>query len=101
MHVGKPQQKYAVEFDINNVVVDAKLVKDEAGCDGQNIFTLVRVFITSANVLQSSSNKFPVLDSSSQLMQYTVIQYLFRGGTEVPVVLPPNGNGKHQRTCYH
>jgi len=30
-----------------------------------------------------------------------VIQHLFEGGTEVPVVLPSHGNAKHQFAPYH
>ena len=34
----------SVEFDDNNVVVDAKLIKEEVSCDDENVFTLVRLY---------------------------------------------------------
>ena len=42
-----------------------------------------------------------MLDSSSQLVTYAVVQYLFDKGIEVPIVLPPHGNAKHQVVPYH
>jgi len=83
------------------LAVDAKLIKEDFSCDDENVFTLVRLYHR-----HKSSPKFQrrisyVLDSSSQLVQYAAIQYLFEGGTEVPVVLPPHGNAKHQSMPYY
>ena len=39
-----------------------------------------------------------MLDSSSQLVMYGVVQYFFDEGKEVHVVLPSHGNAKHRVT---
>ena len=44
VHGGKPRRKYSVEFDDNNVAVDAKLIKEDFSCDDENVFTLVRLY---------------------------------------------------------
>lgn len=41
-----------------------------------------------------------VIDSSEQIVQYAVVQYLFDGGKEVPVVFLPHGNAKNTTTLY-
>ena len=49
----------SVEFDDNNVVVDAKLIKEEVSCDDENVL-LLYVCITDTNLLPSSSDEFPM-----------------------------------------
>ena len=41
-----------------------------------------------------------VIDSEEQIVQYSIVQYLFEGGKEVPVVLLPHGNTKRAATIY-
>ena len=41
-----------------------------------------------------------VVDSRGQIVQYAVVQYLFEYGREVPVILLPHGNAKHDNTPY-
>ena len=57
VHGGKPRQKYSVEFEDNNVVVDAKLIKLVVV---MRMFLLLYVCITNTNILPSSSNEFPM-----------------------------------------
>ena len=41
-----------------------------------------------------------VLDTCGQTIQYAVVQYVFEGGEEVPVIIPPHGNAKKDSTSY-
>ena len=41
-----------------------------------------------------------VLDNNGQKVQYAVVQYLFDGGNEVPVIIPPHGNAKKEKASY-
>ena len=101
VHGGKPQRKYLVEIDDDDVVVDAKLIKEGSDSDDENVFTLVRLYHRHKTTPEFQRRISYVLDSSSQLIKYAVIQYLFEDGVEVPVTLPPHGNAKRQTTPYH
>ena len=41
-----------------------------------------------------------VLNACGQTIQYAVVQYVFEGGEEVPVIIPPHGNAKKDSTSY-
>ena len=64
IHGGKPWQKYAVEFDDANTVVDAKLIQE----DDSDMFTLVRLYHRHKHTPQFQRRISYVLDSSSQLV---------------------------------
>ena len=94
LHGGKPRAKYTVELDpdtsevINVVPVDRKLAAD--GGEGR-VFTLVRLYHHHKATPEFQRRISYVIDGSGQTIQYAVVQYLFDGGKEVPVVLPPSG----------
>ena len=104
LHGGKPRAKYTVELDpdtsevINVVPVDRKLAAD--GGEGR-VFTLVRLYHHHKATPEFQRRISYVIDGSGQTIQYAVVQYLFDGGKEVPVVLPPHGNAKKDRSSYY
>ena len=38
--------------------------------------------------------------SHAQKVQYAVVQHLFDGGNDVPVIIPPHGNAKKEKASY-
>ena len=100
VHGGKPRRKYIVEFNDDNTIVDTRLMQEDDS-NHDNVFTLVRLYHRHKHTPQFQRRISYVLDSCSQLVTYAVVQYLFDDGIEVPIVLPPHGNAKHQVTPYH
>ena len=95
VHGGKPRRQYLVEFDeCHCQVVSATPLDSDEGVVKENVFTLIRLYHRHKATPQFQRRISYVLDSSNQVVRYAVMQYLFEGGVEVPVILPPHGNAK-------
>ena len=100
-HGGKPRRKYIVERDSDTSEVIKVLPVDEhLDSKVDDIFTLVRMYHHHKATPEFQRRISYVIDSSEQTVQYAVVQYLFDGGKEVPVVLLPHGNAKNTTTQY-
>lgn len=100
MHGGKPRRKYCVERDPDTgVVITAEPLEGEPSPDSE-IFTLVRLYHRHKATPEFQRRICYVLDAHGQTIQYAVVQYIFEGGEEVPVIIPPHGNAKKDSTAY-
>ena len=100
-HGGKPRRKYIVECDSDtSEVIKVSPVDEHLDSKEDDIFTLVRMYHHHKATPEFQRRISYVIDSSEQTVQYAVVQYLFDGGKEVPVVLLPHGNTKNTTTQY-
>ena len=102
VHGGKPRKKYIVEFDSENLVIDATPVDDidAVNDNNDNIFTMVRVYHRHKSTPEFQRRISYVYDSTGQLVAYAVMQYLFDGGVDIPVTVLPHGNAKKRVSAY-
>ena len=100
VHGGKPRKKYIVERDSEtSEVLDVHPFDDES--DNSEVFTLVRLYHRHKSIPEFQRRISYIIDSDGKIILYAVVQYLFEGGCEVPVTLPPHGNAKKTVTSYH
>lgn len=98
-HAGKPRRKYHIRHDHEAPgVIYADPVEDST--PESEIFTLVRLYHHHKSTPEFQRRISYVLDHEGQKVQYAVVQYLFEGGNEVPVVIPPHGNSKKEKSSY-
>ena len=103
IHGGKPRQKYIVEVDTTTSEVISATPENESGestSDEEKVFTLVRLYHLHKVTPEFQNRISYVIDCNGQTVQYAVVQYLFDGGEEVPVILPPHGNAKKDTSSY-
>ena len=99
-HGGKPRRKYCIERDSDtSVIVSAEPLEGEPAPNSQ-VFTLVRLYHRHKATPEFQRRISYVLDACGQTVQFAVVQYVFEGGEEVPVIVPPHGNAKRDSTSY-
>ena len=65
-----------------------------------NHFTLVRLYHRHKATPEFQRRISYLIDSTGKTVQYVIMQYLFEGGIEVPVITPPHGNAKKDLCSY-
>ena len=60
----------------------------------------MRIYHHDKGTLEFQRRISYVLDHDGQKVQYAVVQYLFEGGNEIPVIIPPHGNTKKEKASY-
>ena len=99
-HGGKPRRKYCIERDPDTcVITSAEPLEGEPTPDSE-VFTLVRLYHRHKATPEFQRRISYVLDAFGETIQYAVVQYVFEGGEEVPVIIPPHGNAKKDSTSY-
>ena len=89
-HAGKPKRRYRIRRDLETSgLIHADPVEDET--PESEIF---RIYHHHKGIPEFQRRISYVLDHNGQKVQYAVVQYLFEGGNEVPVIIPPHGNAK-------
>ena len=100
-HSGKPRKRYIVKLDSNTSdITEVTPFDDNYDCDMSSIFTLVHLYHHHKLTPEFHRHISYVIDSKEQIVQYAVVQYLFDGGKEVPVVLLPHSNTKNNTTVF-
>lgn len=100
-HGGKPRRNYIAERDLGtSEVIRVSPVNENYDSEKGDIFTLVHMYHHHKATHEFQRHISYVIDSSEQIVQYAVVQYLFDGGKEVPVVFLPHGNAKNTTTLY-
>ena len=100
LHGGKPRKNYAIEFDSRTSEVTSAVLIDDENLKDENYFTLVRLYHKHKNTPQFQRRISYCFDYMKQRIQFAVVQYLFEGGKEVPVVISSHGNSKHSKNAY-
>ena len=99
-HGGKPRRKYCIERDSDTgEIISAEPLEGEP-TPNSHVFTLVRLYHRHKATPEFQRRISYVLDTCGQTIQYAVVQYVFEGGEEVPVIIPPHGNAKKDSTSY-
>ena len=99
-HGGKPRRKYCIERDSDiGEIISAEPLEGEP-TPNSHVFTLVRLYHRHKATPEFQRRISYVLDTCGQTIQYAVVQYVFEGGEEVPVIIPPHGNAKKDSTSY-
>ena len=97
VHGGKPRRTYHVELSRNGQEIEG--VTEKSAMD-KNQFTLVRLYHRHKGTPEFQRRISYVIDSGGKIVQFAVLQYLFENRTEVPVVIPPDGNAKKDLSRY-
>ena len=98
-HAGKPRRKYRIRRDPEACgLIYADPVEEPT--PESEIFTLVRIYHHHKGTPEFQRRISYVLDHDGQKVQYAVVQYLFEGGNEIPVIIPPHGNTKKEKASY-
>ena len=101
LHGGKPRRKYCIERDPDTgVIISAEELLEGDPPPNSEVFTLVRLYNRHKATPEFLRRISYVLDACGQTVQYTIVQYVFEGGEEVPVIKPPHGNAKKDSTSY-
>ena len=96
IHGGKPRRCYRVDKD--GSFISTTLYDGTPTPADDDVFTLVRAYHRHKATPQFQRRIAHVVDYRGQVVQYAVVQYLFDGGVEMPVTLPPHGNSKPSST---
>jgi len=100
-HGGKPRKINDVEFDSTGTNIESVTpisTNGESLSHITNQFTVVRLYHKATPEFQRRISY--VIDSDGKTVQYTVVQYLFKKGVDVPVITPPHGNAKRDISSY-
>ena len=98
-HAGKPRRKYCIRRDPETCGLIYADPGDEPTPESE-ICTLVRIYHHDKGTPEFQRRISYVLVHDGQKVQYAVVQYLFDGGNEVPVIIPPHGNAKKVTASY-
>ena len=98
-HAGKPQRKYRIRHDPETCgLICADPVEDTI--PESESFTLLRIYYHHKGTPEFQRRISYVIDRDGEKVQYAVVQYLFKGENEIPVIIPPPGNTKNKKASY-
>ena len=85
-----PRRSYEVK-QMGDTITRVEEVKDPGGA---NVFTVFRQYGTHADTPEFRRIITSVYSDEKGKLRYAVVQYFFKGGKKVPVILSSHGNAK-------